>query len=118
MTQLVPSDAGLAKQAGVMSGVWPGDVRCVVVLNFDVDGELGAINRNPDAARLPSLMSMWEYGPSVGAPRILGLLDEYGIKASFYIPGYVAQTHESLVLDIRERGHEINPVWSSCALWT
>ncbi len=43
-----------------MSGVWPDDVRCVVVLSFDVDGVSGAINRNPDAARLPSLMSMRE----------------------------------------------------------
>ena len=90
-----------------MSGIWPGDLRCAVMLGFDVDGVSGAINRNPDAARLPSLMSMREYGPSVGTPRILDLLDEYGIKASFYIPGYVAETHEDLVLNIAERGHEI-----------
>ena len=73
-----------------MSGIWPGDTRCVVMLGFDVDGVSGAINRNLDAAKLPSLMSMREYGPSVAAPRILDLLDDYGIKASFYIPGYVA----------------------------
>ena len=90
-----------------MSGVWPDDVRCVVVLSFDVDGVSGAINRNPDAARLPSLMSMREYGPSVGTPRILDLMDDYGIKASFYIPGYVAETHEVLVSEIAGRGHEI-----------
>ena len=90
-----------------MSGIWPGDLRCAVMLGFDVDGVSGAINRNPDAARLPSLMSMREYGPSVGTPRILDLLDEFGIKASFYIPGYVAETHEGLVLNIAERGHEI-----------
>ena len=90
-----------------MSGVWPDDVRCVVVLSFDVDGVSGAINRNPDAARLPSLMSMREYGPSVGPPRILDLMDDYGIKASFYIPGYVAETHEALVDEIGRRGHEI-----------
>ncbi len=90
-----------------MTGIWPGDVRCVVVLSFDVDGVSGAINRNPEAARLPSLMSMREYGPSVGAPRILELLDEYDVPASFYIPGYVAETHESLVEDILERGHEV-----------
>lgn len=90
-----------------MSGVWPDDVRCVVVLSFDVDGVSGAINRNPDAARLPSLMSMREYGPSVGTPRILDLMDDYGIKASFYIPGYVAETHEALVSEIASRGHEI-----------
>ena len=90
-----------------MSGVWPGDVRCVAMLGFDVDGVSGAINRNPDAARLPSLMSMREYGPSVATPRILDLLDTYGIPASFYIPGYVAETHEQLVLEIKNRGHEI-----------
>ena len=90
-----------------MSGIWPGDVRCVVVLSFDIDGVSGAINRDPDSARLPSLMSAREYGPSVGARRILDLLDEQKIKASFYIPGYVAETHEALVLDVKERGHEI-----------
>ena len=90
-----------------MSGIWPGDTRCVAMLSFDVDGVSGAINRNPEARNFPTLMSEREYGPSVGAPRILGLLDEYDIKASFYIPGYVAETHEALVLDIKERGHEI-----------
>ena len=90
-----------------MSGVWPDDLRCVVVLSFDVDGVSGAINRNPDAARLPSLMSMREYGPSVATPRILDLMDNYGINASFFIPGYVAETHQSLVEEIARRGHEI-----------
>ena len=90
-----------------MTGIWPGDLRCVVMLGFDVDGVSGAINRNPDAVRLPSLMSMREYGPSVGTPRILDLLDEYGLKASFYIPGFVAETHEALVMDVQKRGHEI-----------
>ena len=90
-----------------MSGIWPNELRCVVMLSFDVDGVSGAINQNPDSARLPSFMSMREYGPSVATPRILDLLDDYGIKASFYIPGYVAETHEDLVRDIRRRGHEI-----------
>ena len=90
-----------------MSGIWPDELRCVVMLSFDVDGVSGAINQNPDSARLPSFMSMREYGPSVATPRILDLLDDYGIKASFYIPGYVAETHEDLVRDIQRRGHEI-----------
>ncbi|MCY4579410.1 MAG: polysaccharide deacetylase [Chloroflexi bacterium] len=90
-----------------MSGIWPGDLRCVAMLSFDVDGVSGALNQNPDSARLPSFMSAREYGPSVAAPRILDLLDKYNIKASFYIPGYIAETHEELVLDIQRRGHEI-----------
>ena len=90
-----------------MSGIWPGDTRCVVMLGFDVDGVSSALNRDPDTARLPSLMSMREYGPSVGAPRILDLLDLFDIKASFYVPGYVAETHPELVEQIARRGHEV-----------
>ena len=87
-----------------MTGIWPGDTRCVVMLGFDIDGVSSAINRDPASAHLPSLMSAREYGPSVATPRILDLLERYGIPASFYIPGYVAETHEELVREIVERG--------------
>ena len=90
-----------------MSSVWPGNLQCVVSLGFDVDGVSGAINRDPEVARLPSLMSMREYGPTVGVPRILQLLDDYDIKASFYIPAYVAETHQDMVREIQKRAHEI-----------
>ena len=86
-----------------MSGIWPGDTRLVATLSFDVDGVSGAINRNPDTARYPSTMSLREYGPSIGTPRILDLLKRYQITATFFIPGYVAETHESLVWDIKNQ---------------
>lgn len=85
----------------------PTESVCPVVLSFDVDGVSAAINREPNSTRMPSLMSQREYGPSVATPRILGLLDKFGIKATFYIPGFIAETHESLVTDIKSRGHEI-----------
>ncbi len=90
-----------------MSGIWPGDTQCVVMLGFDVDGVSSWLNRNPDYGKLPSLMSMAEYGPSVATPRILDLLDAHSIKASFYVPGYVAETHVDMVKEIDRRGHEI-----------
>ena len=90
-----------------MTGIWPGDTRCMVMLGFDIDGVSSAINRDPASAHLPSLMSAREYGPSVATPRILDLLDRHDIPASFYIPGYVAETHEDLVRDIVARGHEV-----------
>jgi peptidoglycan/xylan/chitin deacetylase (PgdA/CDA1 family) len=52
-------------------------------------------------------MSMADYGPNVATPRILDLLDSYDIKATFYIPGFVAETHEALVKEIHQRGHEV-----------
>ena len=90
-----------------MSGIWPGDTQCVAMLTFDVDGVSSWIRRDPNFAQLPSLMSMAEYGPAVAAPRILDLLDTYDIKGSFYVPGYVAETHVDLVKEIVRRGHEV-----------
>ena len=88
-----------------MAGIWPGDTKCVAMLTFDVDGVSSWINRNPDFKNHPSLMSMAEYGPSVATPRILDMLDEQSIKASFYVPGYVAENHVELVKEIaRTRG--------------
>ncbi len=90
-----------------MSGIWPGNTKCVAMLTFDVDGVSSWLRRNPDFRFHPSLMSMAEYGPSIATPRILDLLDTYSIKASFYVPGYVAETHADLVKEIVRRGHEV-----------
>ena len=90
-----------------MSGIWPGNTQCVAMLTFDVDGVSSWLNRNPDYINHPSLMSQAEYGPSVATPRILDILDAHAIKASFYIPGYVAETHVDLVKEIADRGHEV-----------
>ena len=90
-----------------MSGIWPGDTQCVAMLTFDVDGVSSWLRRDAKYGSLPSLMSMAEYGPSVAAPRILDLLDKHAIKASFYVPGYVAESHQDLVREIAARGHEL-----------
>ena len=90
-----------------MSGIWPGDTRCVAMLTFDMDGPSGILNRNPELENQPSVMSMGEFGPSVAVPRILNLLDDLDIKATFFVPGWVAERHEGAVRDVASRGHEI-----------
>ena len=90
-----------------MSGLWPGNTKCVVMLTFDLDGVSALLNRNPDAAQLPSLMSRNELGIRVGARRIIDLLDRYNIPATFFIPGYTAERNEELVREIHSRGIEI-----------
>ena len=90
-----------------MAGIWPGKVHCVVLLTFDLDGSSSAIYRNKNAVNMPSLLSMGEYGPDIATPRILDLLDMYHIQCSFFVPGYVAESHSDLIRDIVERGHEV-----------
>ena len=87
--------------------MWPDELRCPISLGFDVDGASSAINKNPDARKFPSLISMREYGPKVAVPRILNLLEKHEIKATFFIPGYIAETNNNMVLSISDSGHEI-----------
>ncbi|MEE9198303.1 MAG: polysaccharide deacetylase [Dehalococcoidia bacterium] len=90
-----------------MAGIWPGETQCVITLGFDIDGVSSWIGRDPALADKPGLMSLAEYGPKRGVPRILRMLDDYDIKASFYVPGYVAETHEDMVRELVRRGHEV-----------
>ena len=87
-----------------MSGIWPGETQCVVLLGFDIDGVSSWLNRDPSFKDHPSHMSMAEYGPSVATPRILDMLDAHSVQASFYVPGFVAETHEDMVREIFARG--------------
>ena len=90
-----------------MSDLWPGDTQCVVTLTFDIDGPSATLRRDPELADHPSVISMGEFGPRVGTPRILDLLDGHGIKATFFVPGWVAERNEELVHEVAERGHEV-----------
>ena len=90
-----------------MTGIWPGDTKCVVMLSFDLDGVSGLLYRTPEAAHLPSQLSRAEFGTTVGVFRIMDLLDRYDIKASFFVPGYIAERNEDTVKDIVRRGHEV-----------
>lgn len=90
-----------------MTGFWPGDTRCVAMITFDVDGPSAMIRRNPKVQEMPSARSMGEYGPEVAAPRILELLAEFGIKGSFYVPGWIAERYPALVSRIADEGHEV-----------
>ncbi|MDP9372387.1 MAG: polysaccharide deacetylase [Chloroflexota bacterium] len=87
---------------------WPEGKRCVCVLSFDVDGETIPFVRDPENARRRlTLQSEAAYGPNVGAPRLLDLLAEYGLPASFYIPGFTAERHPDLIERILRDGHEL-----------
>ncbi|MEE9198304.1 MAG: polysaccharide deacetylase [Dehalococcoidia bacterium] len=90
-----------------MAGLWPDDIQCVVNLGFDIDGESSWIGKDPANAHRPVLTTMGEYGPRVGVPRILQMLDDYGIKASFFIPGHTAESHPEMVKKILAQGHEV-----------
>jgi NAD(P)-dependent dehydrogenase (short-subunit alcohol dehydrogenase family) len=76
-------------------------------LTFDLDAETMWTARDPAYAKRPILMSQGAYGWKVGTLRILDLLDRYGLKVTFFVPGLVIDQREALMEEILERGHEI-----------
>jgi peptidoglycan/xylan/chitin deacetylase (PgdA/CDA1 family) len=86
---------------------WPDGHRCAVMLCFDVDGETTALSEDPALARRRTLMSQCEYGPRIGVPRLLGLLEHLRVPATFFIPGYIAEQHPRMVEAVAGAGHEI-----------
>ena len=86
---------------------WPHDARCAVTLSFDVDAESGYLCKGEQYARRLTSLSQGRYGIRRGLPRILDLLDERGIRATFYVPGYTAELYPREIGEITRSGHEI-----------
>lgn len=78
--------------------------RHIVCLTFDFDGISGFIARNQTSA---SWISRGEFGPRVGAPRLLALLEKYGIKSTWFVPGHTIETFPQACEMVHAAGHEI-----------
>jgi peptidoglycan-N-acetylglucosamine deacetylase len=78
-----------------------------VVLTFDLDAETLWTSRDRVNRIGPVMLSQGFYGPEIGIPRILKLLQRHGLKATFFIPGYVADHYAEQCRPIVDGGHEI-----------
>jgi peptidoglycan/xylan/chitin deacetylase (PgdA/CDA1 family) len=78
-----------------------------VAFTFDVDAESPLLTTDPAFADRMGAMSHQAYGPLVGIPRLLGILDEHQIPATFFVPGYTAHRHPEPIRSIVTAGHEI-----------
>ncbi len=87
--------------------VWPDHKRIAVMLAFDLDAETMWTTRGDGNADHITNLSRGAYGPKQGVPRILKMLDTWGVKATFFIPGMIAERYPAVVEEISRRGHEI-----------
>jgi peptidoglycan/xylan/chitin deacetylase (PgdA/CDA1 family) len=63
--------------------------------------------RDPANEPRIAVMSQGAYGPQVGVPLLLDLLDKNDLTTSWFIPGWTAERWPDVVADIHGRGHEI-----------
>lgn len=78
--------------------------KCVVLLTFDFDAESAQVRKSP---HLPVSLSKGQFATRVGVPRVLGLLDKYRIKATFFTPGWTVERYTEETCEIAKRGHEV-----------
>ena len=76
-------------------------------LTFDVDAEAPILVEGARHADNAGLMSHQAYGPLVGGPRILDLLREFSLPATFFVPGLTADRYPQTVEAILAAGHEV-----------
>jgi peptidoglycan-N-acetylglucosamine deacetylase len=83
---------------------WPRNARAACAFTFDLDAETLWMARG---VHEPVTLSQGRFGPVEALPRILALLRTHDIRASFFIPAWVAEHHQDAVRAIVDGGHEI-----------
>jgi peptidoglycan-N-acetylglucosamine deacetylase len=76
-------------------------------LTFDVDAEAGLAGDLDAHRERLSTVSEREFSVRRGLPRILELLGEHGMRATFYVPGATALRHPEAIRAIVDAGHEV-----------
>jgi len=78
-----------------------------LAITVDVDGEAGLPDGGRGYEHRLSSRSERTYGIARGLPRILAVLAEFEVAATFYVPGITAQRHPDDIRGIVELGHEL-----------
>ncbi len=86
---------------------WPNRKRIALCLSFDIDAETLWLTRNDINARHLVHLSRGLYATKQALPRILKMLDEEQLKATFFTTAYTAEIHPEIIKYIAEQGHEI-----------
>ena len=78
-----------------------------VVLAFDLDGPTGAAMVDGSIWRRPGHFTLGAYGPHRAVPRILDVLRDRGVQATFFTPAWIVRTWPELCRRIVDEGHEL-----------
>jgi len=85
---------------------WPEGRRIAVMLSFDFQGGED-LRPNKNGIMNHEEWTQAEYGPRTGVWRILRILDECGVKATFLTCGGIAERYPDQVKAIVQHGHEV-----------
>ncbi len=76
-----------------------------ILLSFDIEDWFQVENLRSKFS--PATWKTQEYRVEQNTEKILGILEEYNIKATFFVLGWIAELSPQLVILIHRQGHEI-----------
>jgi len=83
---------------------WHNNARCAVALSFDSDHETNELREGGESI---GRLSQGQYGNRQGVPRILDILDQSSVKATFFVPAVTALLYPEEQERIIGEGHEV-----------
>ncbi|MGO1948302.1 MAG: polysaccharide deacetylase family protein, partial [Mycobacteriaceae bacterium] len=87
--------------------IWPETASFAVTVSVDVDGDLPLLAEDSENIDRHKSRSSGLYGPEHGAPRLLRMLNEIGMKAHWFFPGAIGERYPELVTAVHGAGHGI-----------
>lgn len=86
---------------------WPDGKKNAVMVSVNLDAEYWGIFMYPDTKPEGSgFEEMAKFGMEKGLERLLETFDKYHIKATFFVPGIVAEKYKDSIEMIKQYGHE------------
>lgn len=86
---------------------WPAGHKAAMFLSFDVDAETAWTAKDPARFQELVTMSFGGFEARVGVPKLLELLRQEDLKATFFITGWSVEAHPAMCEAILKDGHEI-----------
>jgi hypothetical protein len=88
---------------------WPNGAKCAACFTLDMDADsLLQLAHPQHAHRMVSAASMLRYGPEIAVPRILESYRHFGIRQTFFVPGWCAERYPGAVEAMVRDGHEVS----------
>jgi peptidoglycan/xylan/chitin deacetylase (PgdA/CDA1 family) len=81
----------------------PSSPRLTVAITVDHDALSDGVRRGDSVVKL----SHAEFGPRVGAPRLLELFERESVPTTWFVPGHTLETFRSQIEEILAGGHEL-----------
>ena len=87
---------------------WPHNTNCAAMITVNLEAQYFAKMYYPDDEiniNEGEIYMSAKEGIETGLPKILEVLDRYGVKATFFVLAATAEEYPEIVKDIADRGH-------------